>query len=166
MIAPGEKRSAGWRTERRGVELVVAQTIGGQRSRLGVEIGPPKALAAPKPTSSVMIRRTFGAPSGAVTALGKSGVDSLALRPMTPRNGCSGTGRISELLVAEVCARPAFETDKAAEAAASAEPPSKRCRRVAPSFGRTVEETKEDGLLSSGFDIVSSCLPLAGLAQV
>src|SRR5262249_46238238 len=66
------------------------------RSRVGVGIGPPKVLAAPKPVSSVMMRRTFGAPFGAVTAFGKSGVDSLALRPMMPRNCGCGIGRTAE----------------------------------------------------------------------
>src|SRR5499426_1376595 len=66
------------------------------RSRFGVGIGPPKVLAAPKPVSSVMISRTLGAPLGAVTSLGKSGLDSLALRPMTPPNGASRTGRMGE----------------------------------------------------------------------
>jgi hypothetical protein len=32
---------------------------------------------------------------GAVTARGKSGLDSLALRPITPPNGGAGIGRIS-----------------------------------------------------------------------
>src|SRR5262245_53113361 len=66
------------------------------RSKLGVGIGPPKVLVAPKPVSSVMMSRTLGAPLGAVTPTGKSGLDSLALRPMTPPNGASGTGRIGE----------------------------------------------------------------------
>src|SRR5262245_61619706 len=66
------------------------------RSKFGVGIGPPKVLAAPKPVSSVMMSRTLGAPSGAVTSLGKSGLDSSALRPMTPPNGTSGTGRTGE----------------------------------------------------------------------
>src|SRR5262245_54635933 len=66
------------------------------RSRFGVGIGPPKVLAAPKPVSSVMMSRTLGAPLGAVTPLGKSGLDSLALRPTTPPNDASGTGRIGE----------------------------------------------------------------------
>ena len=66
------------------------------RSKFGVGIGPPKVLAAPKPVSSVMTSRTFGAPLGAVTSLGKSGFDSLALRTMTPPNGGSGIGRIGE----------------------------------------------------------------------
>src|SRR5262245_23968826 len=66
------------------------------RSRLGVGMGPPKELAAPKPVSSVMMSRTFGAPLGAVTAFGKSGLDSLAVRPCTPPNAGSGTGRMGE----------------------------------------------------------------------
>src|SRR5262245_39593699 len=66
------------------------------RSKFGVGIGPPKVLAAPKPVSSVMMSSTLGAPLRAVTSLGKSGLDSLALRPMTPPNGASGLGRIGE----------------------------------------------------------------------
>src|SRR5262245_55204630 len=66
------------------------------RSKFGVGIGPPKVLAAPKPVSSVMMSRTLGAPLGAVTSLGKSGLDSFALRPMTPPNGASGTGSTGE----------------------------------------------------------------------
>src|SRR5262245_61495929 len=66
------------------------------RSKFGVGIGPPNVLAAPKPVSSVMMSRTLGAPLGAVTSLGKSGLDSLALRPTTPPNGASRTGRTGE----------------------------------------------------------------------
>ena len=40
----------------------------------------------PKPVSSVMMSSMFGAPFGAFTAWGKSGLDSLAFRPMTPWN--------------------------------------------------------------------------------
>src|SRR5262245_8150102 len=43
-----------------------------------------------------MISRMFGAPLGAVTPVGKADLDSLALRPMTPSNGPSGTGRTGE----------------------------------------------------------------------
>src|SRR5215475_8261249 len=66
------------------------------RSKFGVGIGPPKVLVAPKPVSSVMMSRTLGAPLGAVTPVGKSGLDSLALRPMMPPNGWSGTGRTGD----------------------------------------------------------------------
>ena len=59
------------RAQGRGVEPVVAQaaaaTLGGGTLR-----GPPKGLAAPKPTSSSRITRTLGAPSveGAVRSAG------------------------------------------------------------------------------------------------
>src|SRR5262249_37616881 len=61
-----------------------------RRSKFGVGIGPPKVLVAPKPVSSVMMSRMFGAPLGAATPLGKADLDSLALRPMTPPNGGGG----------------------------------------------------------------------------
>jgi len=35
-----------------------------KRSKLGVSMGPPNALLAPNPTSSMRMTRTFGAPSG------------------------------------------------------------------------------------------------------
>jgi hypothetical protein len=37
------------------------------RSRLGVGMTPPNVLGAPKPTSSVMINDTLGAPLGGTT---------------------------------------------------------------------------------------------------
>jgi hypothetical protein len=37
------------------------------RSALGVEAGPPNAQEAPKPTSSIKMISTFGAPSGGRT---------------------------------------------------------------------------------------------------
>src|SRR6516164_1467165 len=65
------------------------------RWRLGVWIGPPKVLLAPKPTSSVRISRTLGAPLGASTPLGKSGSEPLTVRPILPLNGGSSRGRTS-----------------------------------------------------------------------
>src|SRR4051812_20362356 len=64
-------------------------------SKVGVGIGPPKVLEAPKPTSSVMMSRTLGASLGALISLGKSGLESLALRPTWPLKGGSGRGRLS-----------------------------------------------------------------------
>ena len=60
-------------------------------------------LEAPKPTSSVIISRTLGAPLGASMALGKSGVESFAVRPILPLNGCSGTGRTIRSPAASLC---------------------------------------------------------------
>src|SRR5262245_14804795 len=62
---------------------------------VGVGIGPPNVLDAPKPTSSVRIRSTLGAPFGACTPAGKSGLDSLTVRPIVPLKGGSGLGRTS-----------------------------------------------------------------------
>src|SRR5208282_5011596 len=64
-------------------------------SKVGVGTGPPKVLAAPNPTSSVMMRRTLGASLGALTSLGKSGLDSFTLRLISPLKGGSGKGRTS-----------------------------------------------------------------------
>src|SRR5262249_27340119 len=64
-------------------------------SKVGVGMGPPKVLAAPKPPSSVMMSRTLGAPLGALTSLGKSGLESEAVRPTSPLKGGSGRGRTS-----------------------------------------------------------------------
>jgi hypothetical protein len=57
------------------------------RSKVGVGIGPPKVLEAPKSTSSVMMSKTLGAPLGASTSLGKSGLDAVALRSISPLTG-------------------------------------------------------------------------------
>src|SRR5262252_1434810 len=60
------------------------------RSMVGVGITPPNVLGAPKPTSSVMIRRTFGAPLGGTTLGVQNGLESSALTPIWPRNFTSG----------------------------------------------------------------------------
>src|SRR5262249_28258177 len=65
------------------------------RWKLGVWIGPPKGLVAPKPTSSVRISRTLGALFGAATAFGKSGTEPLTVRSILPLNAGSGRGRTS-----------------------------------------------------------------------
>ena len=84
VVSAGEKRRPRRRTERRGVEIVVAKSIVGDaiegRSRNRAAEGAGRA-------ETDVVRHdqsTFGAPSGALTALGKSGFDSLAFRPITP----------------------------------------------------------------------------------
>jgi hypothetical protein len=59
---------------------------------VGVGIGPPKVLLAPKPTSSVMMSSMLGAPCGALTCWGKSRVESWTVAPMWPLKGGSGRG--------------------------------------------------------------------------
>src|SRR5262245_4300179 len=66
--------------------------LSASRWKVGVWIGPPKVLVAPKPTSSVRINRTLGAPAGASTPFGKSGVESLTVRPILPSKGGSDLG--------------------------------------------------------------------------
>src|SRR5262249_61578261 len=56
---------------------------------------PPKVLVAPKPTSSVKINRMLGAPFGASTPFGKSGVESFTVRSILPSNCGSGRGNTS-----------------------------------------------------------------------
>src|SRR3990172_9764437 len=75
-------------------------------SNVGVGIGPPNVDDAPQPTSSVMMSRTFGAPFGALMALGKSGVDSAAVRPILPLKGWSGLGRTSCATAGNAMAAP------------------------------------------------------------
>ena len=45
------------------------------RSMVGVGMTPPKVLGAPKPESSVMISKTFGAPFGGTTRGAHHGFD-------------------------------------------------------------------------------------------
>src|SRR5262245_54058335 len=62
------------------------------RSRVGDGITPPKVLETPKPVSSVMIRRTFGAPLGGTTRGGHHGFDCATLRSILPPNFIGGGG--------------------------------------------------------------------------
>ena len=54
---------------------------------------PPKVEGALKPTSSVMIKRMFGAPFGGTTRAGQAGFDWRAFRLISPWNGGGGGGR-------------------------------------------------------------------------
>src|SRR5215470_16291449 len=53
---------------------------------------PPKVLPAPKPVSSVMMRRMFGAPFGGTMRGGHHDFDWSAFRSIWPPNGRSGGG--------------------------------------------------------------------------
>ena len=63
------------------------------RSIVGVGMTPPNVLGAPKPTSSVMMSRTLGAPLGGLTVGGHQGLDWSALSLSTPSNFGGGAGR-------------------------------------------------------------------------
>src|SRR5262245_46513557 len=63
------------------------------RSSTGVAAPPPNVDACPKPVSSVRMRRTLGAPSGATRGLGKSGLDCCHVCPICPANGVAERGK-------------------------------------------------------------------------
>src|SRR5208337_1535091 len=69
------------------------------RSIVGVGITPPKVEGAPKPTSSVMISRMLGAPSGGTIRGGHHDFDWTAFRLIVPPNGSSGAGSTSPGIV-------------------------------------------------------------------
>ena len=75
------------------MEIGVAQSVGSDAVERGVGMTPPKVDGAPKPTSSVMISRIFGAPFGGTTRAGHAGFDCAALRLISPSNFCGGGGR-------------------------------------------------------------------------
>ena len=60
---------------------------------------PPNVLVTPYPWSSVMIRRTLGAPLGGTTVGGQYGVESVAISLITPPNFGSGGGSCLPLIV-------------------------------------------------------------------
>src|SRR5207247_2330211 len=62
-------------------------------SRVGILIGPPKALDWPKPMSSSRTTTTFGAPWGAFTSKRAGGLTSRALSSVTTGGCGSGIGR-------------------------------------------------------------------------
>src|SRR5271169_5026475 len=76
------------------------------RSRFGVGMTPPKVLGTPYPWSSVMMRRTLGAPLGGTTRGGHQGVESLASSLMTPPNFGGGGGNCFPLMVVVALAEP------------------------------------------------------------
>ncbi len=68
---------------------------------------PPKVLGAPKPTSSVMIRSTLGAPLGGTTRGAHQGFDCAAFSLITPPNSGSGGGSCFPLMVVVALGEPA-----------------------------------------------------------
>src|SRR5271167_5193748 len=76
------------------------------RSMAGVGMTPPKVPGAPKPTSSVMMRSTLGAPLGGTTRGGHQGFDSDAFSLITPPNSGSGGGSCFPLMVVVALGEP------------------------------------------------------------
>src|SRR5262249_20908993 len=100
------------------------------RWKFGVWIGPPKVLVAPKPTSSVKINRILGAPVGASTPFGKSGVEPCNVRSIFPRKGGSGFGNTLVLSAPWDAAVRGSAVDAAADNAMREVEPSRRRRLI------------------------------------
>src|SRR6516162_8118572 len=77
------------------------------RSSVGVGMVPPNVLGAPKPTSSVMMSSTLGAPCGGTTAGGHHGFEALTFGLITPPNFGGGGGRRRVLSVSVALGAPA-----------------------------------------------------------
>src|SRR5450631_984628 len=76
------------------------------RSMDGVGMTPPNVLGTPKPASSVMISRTFGAPLGGTTVGGHHGVDPGLFSVITPPNFGAGGGSCWPLSVVVALGEP------------------------------------------------------------
>src|SRR3974390_1472460 len=89
--------------------LVTHKPPAASASRCGVSIGLPKQPNCPKPVSSNTMNNTFGEPFGARFGAGHAGLDSSAVRPITPGKrlpGSYSTIGIPHLLHVVLHARP------------------------------------------------------------
>ena len=76
------------------------------RSSAGVGIDAAECAGALKPTSSVMISSTLGAPFGGTTRGAHQGVDSVARSLITPPNFGSGGGSCLPSIVVVALGEP------------------------------------------------------------
>src|SRR5262249_17910190 len=101
----------------------------------GVGITPPNVVVTPKPVSSVMISRMFGAPLGGTTRAGHQGVDCAALRSILPSNFCGGGGSWLPGIVVVALGEPAAPV---VSCALAAEVSAGAARRASVTAGRFV----------------------------
>jgi hypothetical protein len=94
MIAArvGEQSDVEWKFVKRNPAFAI-------RSSVGVGITPPNVEGAPKPSSSVMMSNTLGAPFGGTTRGGYQGLESWVLSLMTPPNAGGGGGSCFPFIV-------------------------------------------------------------------
>ena len=90
------------------------------RSRAGVGTTPPNVPGAPKPTSSVMMSSTLGAPFGGTMRGAHQGFDSEAFSLITPPNFGSGGGSCFPSMVVVAYGEPGTPVVCWAEAGAAA----------------------------------------------
>src|SRR5262245_50731761 len=92
VIAPREQRGPSGRAEGGSVEVVVAETILGHAIKGRSRDGTTERTCCAETRVVRKDQKNIGGALGSRNAFGKSGFDSLALRPMTPLNACSGMG--------------------------------------------------------------------------
>ena len=93
---------------------------------LGVGMTPPKVLGTPKPASSVMISRMFGAPFGGTTRGAHPYFDCSAPSLITPLNFGSGGGSCFPLMVVVALGEPGVPVICWAPAGAEESTPTNR----------------------------------------
>jgi hypothetical protein len=122
--------------EQRAVELkfVKRRPLAAIRSRVGVGTTPPNVLVTPKPVSSVIIKRMFGAPAGGTTRAGHQGVDCAALRSILPSNFCGGGGSWLPGIVVVALGEPAAPVISCASAAEVSAVAARRASVMASRF--------------------------------
>lgn len=91
-------------------------------SIVGVGITPPKVLGTPKPASSVMISRMFGASFGGTMRGAHQGVDCRASSLITPPNAGSGAGSCRPSMVVVALGDPMVPVTSPAKAGSEANP--------------------------------------------
>ena len=113
--------------EARGAQTHIRDPV--QRRR---GITPLKVDGAENPTSSVMIRRMFGAPLGSTTRAGQYGFDSTAFGLISPRKGCGGFGKYRPSMVVVAPGEPGAPLVSWACALKAVSTASKSAATIAP----------------------------------
>src|SRR6516164_10772474 len=99
-------------------------------SMVGVGMTPPNVLGTPKPASSVMIIRTFGAPFGGTMRGAHQNLDCRASSLMTPPNCGSGAGSCLPVIVVVALGEPGTPVTVCADA------PKERIAKVDDAINR------------------------------
>ena len=87
VVAAGDDARTTRRAQRRGVHVVVPQTIGSDRVEVRRGDRAPEATEIAEPCVVQTTIKTFGASARALAGAGQAGLDSSAVRPMTPGKG-------------------------------------------------------------------------------
>ena len=84
VVAACQQGTSGRCADAGGVKIRIAKPVIGQGVEGGRADDAPKALVAPKPTSSSSTQMTLGAPCGAWGGVAHHSLESLSVLPTTP----------------------------------------------------------------------------------